>query len=489
VTRTLTHWQEGGAQFVSRESPKSRRGRRCLLMEMRTGKTPTSARAAALLQCRRILVLCPESGINVWRYDGAAWLEQFTGLKCHIHLMNEEAWNREREWNKPTLKDELHLYICVYNTFAKDMGVRPTRKRNKGSISSGQVKPLRKIIGRKVVFDVLICDEAKRINNRTSAAFQAVSNLFRDHHCPYFIPMTGTPGDDGPESYWAYFRLIDPKKFSSYWQYIEYFMVVDDGPFGKEILEQRNDTKAEWDRLVNEYCWVVPEGSVMPPVKRKLEVYDMDPDQEKLYNDMQEEMMSISDDHLVLASNSMVQWLRLRQILICPKILGANFGVGGAIKHVVSLIKDHPKDRHTVIFTPFTDAFEPFTTYLNSQGFPDVFHLHGGISANTQATRIKAFQDTKGIIICSVAYAEAFSLAPARQSWFIGSHESPDVNRQAEKRLSLLTDGEDTFANYLTANTPNDIRMREILNIKQERINFAHPKELVAFMTNKEPAP
>jgi hypothetical protein len=279
--------------------------------------------------------------------------------------------------------------------------------------------------------------------------------------------------------------LIDPKKFSSYWKYIEHFMVVADGPFGREICEQRQDTKEEWDRLLNEYCWIVPEGSVMPPVKRKLEIYDMDPDQKKLYSEIEEHMLSISDGEipdLVVAQNSMVQWLRLRQILICPKILGDSYGVGGAIKHVVRLIKDHPKDRHTVIFTPFTDAYPHFTSYLNAEGFSNIYHLHGGISAGAQAQRIKAYQETKGIIICSVAYAEAFSLAPARQSWFIGSSEAPDVNRQAEKRLSLLTDGDDTFANYLTANTPNDIRMREILNIKQERINFSTPKELVAFM-------
>jgi hypothetical protein len=213
-------------------------------------------------------------------------------------------------------------------------------------------------------------------------------------------------------------------------------------------------------------------------------IYDLEPMQQKLYNDLQRDMLASidsEDGNLIFAQNAMVQFLRLRQILICPKILAPDAGYGGAIRHLVDTIKDY-RDEPQVIFTPFTSAFPHFTEYLSSNGFKDVFHLHGGISSTQQQDRLEAFRRTKGIVICTVKYAEAFSLEPAKRSWFIGYDEDPQTNRQAENRLSRLTSDPDISANYMTANTKNDLRMNEIVCIKQEHINFSTPSTLKYYL-------
>ena len=477
--RQLKPLQEGGAQFIVRPKGLSPQGRRCLWVDMGLGKTPTASRAGSLLQAKRWLILCKDSGINVWKFDGKAWIEQFTGLPVHIHVMDDSPWNREIEWNAPTSKDEIHIYVCVYNTFARDMGVQTKLKTIK---HSRRPLPPKKIIGRKVSFDICIADEARRINNRQTAAYLGLRAFFRDHHCPHFIPMTGTPGDKGPPDWWAYFNLIDSKKFGSYWDFVGHFMVLEHTPYGLEILEQRMDTKEEWDRLVNEYCWIIREGEMKPPVQRQLITFSLDADQQKLYDDVTEEMMSFVNDEIVFAQNSMVQFLRLRQILICPKILGESLEVGGAIKRVVEEIQDNEL-KHSVIFTPFTQAFEPFTQYIQEKKCGPVYHLRGGITSDQQHTRLQEYRAKGGIILCSVKYAEAFSLEPATRSFFIGSDESPDVNRQAEKRLSRLTSADDILANYLTGDTPVDLRYQEIHSIKQAHIDFAQPKNLRMLLT------
>lgn len=481
MDRPLKPEQEMGALFLSRWSPRSFQGRRCLFADMGTGKTAIASRLAQLLQAKRILILCKDSGTNVWRYDGRRWLEQFYGQAPTMHFLDEEPWNREVEWNAPT-DDNVHVFVCVYNTFANDMGVL-SKQGSKEKIqhrikTRGDVVKLR--LKKTCKFDLVIADECRRLTDRKSAAFLALSKLRKEHGFNYFLPMSGTPGE-WPPDYWTYFNLIDRRKFSSYWQFTQHFMVVDEGPFGSEILEQRRDTKAEWDRLLNEYCYIIAPGSMKPPVERQLIIYDLTPDQQKLYNDLQAEMMAVSGDDLVFAQNAMVQFLRLRQILICPKILVPSASAGGAIKHLVDLIQDYPREP-TVIFTPFTSAFPHFTEYLSSRGFKDVFWLHGGISSTQQHDRITAYRESKGIVICTVKYAEAFSLEPARRSWFIGYDEDPQTNRQAENRLSRLTSAGDIQANYLTANTKNDLRMNEIVCIKQEHINFSQPSSIKEYL-------
>jgi len=483
--RELKPLQEQGAQFLARSSPKSKAGRRCLFADMGTGKTPMASRTARLLVARRILVLCKDSGIPVWTRDGKAWLEQFFETQVHVHEMTDEPWNRELEWNKSTPGDEIHVYVCVYNTFASDMGVKTKIYGKKGKQHLHNVNSSGCKLKRSVKFDLIILDECKRLSNRKTAAFLAVNRFLRDNGAAYILPMSGTPGH-WPPDYWTYFNLIDRKKFSSYWAFVEHFMVCDDGPFGVEVLEQRADTKEEWDRLMNEYCYIIPPGAMKPPVQRQLVYYELESDQQKLYQDIQKEMFSALDDSVVFAQNSMVQFLRLRQILICPKILGEGFGYGGAIKNLVEVFREYPDEAHTVIFTPHVKAFPHFIEYLDENGFSNVWTLSGGITPTQQQDRIKAYRESKGIIICSVKYAEAFSLEPARKSWFIGYDEDPDVNRQAEGRLSRLTSAEsDVCANYMTANTENDIRMNEIICIKQERINFSIPENVKRLFATK----
>ena len=477
--RPLKPEQELGAAFLARGSPKSPTGRRCLFADMGTGKTAMASRLAQLLNAKRILILCKDSGVNVWRYDGKRWLEQFYQWPIAMHFLDEEPWNRTIEWNEPT--DGVHVYVCVYNTFANDMGVL-SKQGSKEQQRRRQRRSVEKRIKKTTKFDLVIADECRRITDRKTAAYLALNKLRTEHGFTYFLPMSGTPGE-WPPDYWTYFNLIDRQKFSSYWKFTSHFMVVEEGPFGTEVLEQRRDTKQEWDRLLNEYCYIIPPGTMKPPVARQLVIYDLQGDQKKLYLDVQRDMMSQLDNSsdLVFAQNAMVQFLRLRQILICPRILVTEASYGGAIMHLADIIKEYP-DEPQVIFTPFTSAFPHFTDYLHQQGFEYVFHLHGGISPTQQQDRLEAFRRTKGIVICTVKYAEAFSLEPARRSWFIGYDEDPQTNRQAENRLSRLTSPGDVQANYMTANTKNDRRMNEIVCIKQEHINFSLPANLKDYL-------
>lgn len=487
--RILRPFQELGV-----DKGMARVGRVGFFVDMGLGKTPMASKVSGNLNWRRIVVACKDSGILVWKTIGKAWLEEFTGLPVKLHIMDQAPWAREIDWALQTPDNEVHVWLVVYNTFAIDMGCRSLTVKRKSKKVGKTLPPLQKIIKSRQGWDGIICDECQKINNKDSAMFLGIYYFTREHSRfgkeMGFLPLSGTPGDKGPRSFWSYLRIMDPKLFRSYWAYIEHFHIIDkdNSLLGPQILDQRLDTKPEWDRVMAKYFYVVREEDVKgerPPIERFPKTVAMTPQQSEMYKAILKDMWYVTPgaDYGLLAENSFVQLMRLRQILVCPKILGNQFDCGGAIQDFCDELEDaSEKDRHTVIFTPFKAAFEHFTTYLNSRGFPNVFWLHGGISANQQGQRIQAYRDTKGITLCTIDYAEAFSLEPANKAWFIGSSWSPDPNRQAEKRLLRLTSTDPVLIWYYTYGTPTDYQVVNRVCIKQENIDMSLPSNLAELL-------
>lgn len=463
------------------------KGRILLWVPMGRGKTPISCSIASRLSCRRIVVLCKDSGVPVWtrkttdpeKLLGRDWLEKFSGLKVVVHNLDGlNQYERKAQWELQTSKDEIHVWVCVYNTFAKDMGCTSEDVKRKAKKQGIQETPPPRLIPFRGRWDLLICDECKRISNRRSAAAIAVDKFLYGNAIPYYLPMSGTPGDKGPSSFFAYFKGINKKVFSSYWGFVEHFYTTAPGPFGElEIIERRNDTLAEWERVLNKYCCYVSDeesSEGLPPISREKVYARMDDEQAAMFKDMQKHMVYAGANDIVVAQNPMVRLLRLRQILVCPQILGSSFPVGGAIRTVADIMEES-NDTHQTIFTPFLDAFRPFTDYLTNRGIGPIYHLHGGIKPDEQFRRLDAYRKTGGIALCTVKYAEAFSLEPAAKAWFVGYEYTPDENDQAERRLLRITTTYPIWCGYLTYGTPVDERMTDIVAIKRERIDWSKP--------------
>lgn len=132
-----------------------------------------------------------------------------------------------------------------------------------------------------------------------------------------------------------------------------------------------------------------------------------------------------------------------------------------------------------VIFTPYTQSFEPFAKYIlkaygsrKKNSIPNIITLQGGIGPSEQAQRLRTFRETPCIAIVSILYAQAFSLEPAHRSFFIGCDWDPDNNRQAEKRLLRMTTKQPVWAYYYTHPKTIYDRLLDILNFKQGVTNL-----------------
>lgn len=487
--RALRPFQNSAANFVAQKL------RAMLLMDMGLGKTPTSAKVASMAECRRILVVCPDNAMTVWAgkrgelakddFAGKDWIELFTGRRVFVHRMENEPWNRELEWNTPTDASEVHLYIVVFNTFANDMGV-PQKVKKAARLKGKVQRVLERSLKPKQGFDAVIVDECRRIRNRDSAGYRALRLLFNEYVIPIFIPMTGTLISKGPQDTWTVFNLIDKKRFSSYWTFVEHFCNLIDNPWGgKEIVGLKEDRIQEWHRLLSSYAYVVSEDdpeiqNQRPPITRQRLVVKMDTDQAKQFKELKKEMMIYleQDDTLIVAQNSFVKLLRLRQLLVCPKLLAPSLSIGGAMTDFVKMIKEGDLQLPSVIFTPFVAAFEPMKAYLREKELPHVFTLSGGIHADERDRRIDAWRRAHGVMLCSILYAQAFSLEPATKAFFIGAEWDPNDNRQAEKRLHRLTTLNPINIWYYTYESDEDERLFDVLNFRQDAIDISLPKNL-----------
>lgn len=487
--RELMKFQVGGANFGAQ-----RDGRFLLLMDCGTGKTPTSSKVVALMQCTRLLVTCPENALTVWagskspgpnEFSGKDWLEKFTGKPWIVHRMDDSPWERERIWNLVTPKGECHLYVVVVNTFANDMGV-PAKVGAKARAGGKSPRVLLQTCKPKQGFDGLIVDEARRVRNHSSAGFRALAKACRLFNIGLRIPMTGTMVSRGPQNCWTALHLVDPKRFSSYWQFVAEWCDTCEDPWGgsPEILGLKKTKREEWYKLLAEYAWIVDENdpdvqSQRPPILRQQLRVDMDPIQKKAYNEFKRELLLITDDGKAFAAQSGGVWLiRLRQLLICPKVLSTTLSIGGAFKDVMDKIAEEEVSPPIVVFCPFTAPFDHWIEYARERGFPHIFQIHGGISADVRDKRIQQWRVANGIILVSIRYAQAFSLEPAVKEFFIGCEWDANDNIQAEKRCQRMSSDISKPINsyYYTYNSSTDERVFDLLNTRFDQIEMTMPK-------------
>lgn len=470
-------------------APLAVRKRGGFAWEMGSGKTAGVCSIAAKKRLRRWLVLCPDNAISVWskwsqdleKPNALDWIRNFwPEVNITVHVIDDSAAGRALLWDTPTKLgvNDCIIYVCKPDSFIRDWGktVKVPGKRKKFVRFEPRNKEYQ-------IPDIVIFDEAKRMRNPESVTFQILSKYLAYYNVQHFYPMTGTPGHE-PKHFWTMLHCLDPKYFGSYWKFVFAFHEVIDGMFGKEILGIRNTP--QWHQVLGRYFSVVREDdprliNQLPPFQRQLLPIDLDADQKKLYDGLKKDMMHFveADDNLIVAQNEFVLDTRLRQILICPKILSPSLSVGGAIKDFVETVD--PEDGPHVIFTPFVSAFEHFQSYLEQKRFR-VQTLQGGIGAEERDNRIQLWREQRGVCICSILYAQAFSLEPAKRAFFIGYDWDPDNNRQAEKRLLRLSTHHPVNAYYYTYRSTFDERLAYIVNIKQQHVNVTLPSNLRAIL-------
>lgn len=468
------------------------------------GKTCGASTFAARRKLQRWLIIAPDNAFTIWRDDAPKWIRStWPEASVTVSFIQGTAPQRQLMWQHqydPALTpNEVLIRICTPDVFIRDWGSTIKVTGTKKKLVRFEPK------SSYLIPQIVIFDEAKRIRNPESISYRVLSRFLSYYDIQHFLPLTGTPGFE-PRHFWTMLSLINPLQFQSYWKFVYAFHEVFDTPFGKEIGSPRN--LSQWHKILKEHFSVVKEtdegiSEQRPPLTRQILPIELDTDQRRIYKDLERDLLALVKDlpedpatlapgevaqiqnstappapehpSIIFAQNQLSLTTRLRQLLVCPKILSPMLGYGAAIKDFAETVEPN---QYCVIFCPFTAAFPFFIDYLRTQNFRHVYTLQGGMGTEAREDAIVAYRRNRGVIICSTLYAQAFSLEPATKSYAIGYDWDPDNNRQAEKRLHRLTTVNPVISYYYTFRGTIDERICDIVNIKQHKLNLTIPSNL-----------
>ena len=254
-------------------------------------------------------------------------------------------------------------------------------------------------------------------------------------HVPNMVLATGSLMRRDASSMFTAFQLCDQKLFSSYWRFVKTFCHFDDTGFGRRIFGVRNAQKLR-ELMDVFFAYIPPEvvADQLPNGRRYGIDVEITPEQKRLYKQLEEDMMVVVEHdgglNVIMTPTILARMTKQRQLLCCPRILDPNFGMGAGYEAIVDRLD---MDDHVAIFVPFRPAVDLIVEDLIMKGYK-AWGLYGGTSPEDQKLIIDTVKTHKGILVCTIAYAESFDLETIKNSYFLGYDLSVDQNEQAEGR-------------------------------------------------------
>lgn len=334
--------------------------------EQRTGKTPTSLTAMCVKTEGKILIISTASMVYRWRDEVLTWTDR------HPFVYEGNPKQRERQ---------LELFNKVYKSVL--------------IVSYGLLKNTKAYTGiyeqlKKIDIQGLIVDEVHRAVGRDTQNFKALRSLVKIPHRYY---LTGTPAPNHPSQVWSILTMIDPKRFSSYWKFVEQFFYIEQIrlPYSATVDHIKQPSgflpgkEQQYVDLLNELSIMRKRKEVMPwlleedphtKIRLPLTTYQS----KQLY-----EMQKYYETGHVIAQGVLDQLLRYRQICLAPQLLGLK-GNSPKIEWIEQYLKDYP-EKKVVIFSKFTSFL-----HLLLGRIPHVGLVVGETPAKERNDLISSFQ-------------------------------------------------------------------------------------------------
>lgn len=419
-------WQQEGIAFAVKYK------RVLFPLPTGTGKTYMALKAAYQLGCKRYLVTCRGNSLYTWAKN----------FKLHrpdlkVAVIGKGLSQLARK--------------SIYNDLTNDVIVV---KMKTYLYDEALFIPLH--------FDIWIGDESHRyLRKHKTAQYEKVYALgARTHH---IILLSGTPVSKGRQEYWPTLHMFRPKLFPGYWAFVSRYIVVVKGPFGVELCGPKNTELFREKVKTTIYRPSMPITG-LPKVVRSTLPCELEDEVRDLYEKLWEEMLVDIGGNLVVSSTVLAKITRIRQLLLCPKILDTSLPYGIGMETIVDHMQEEEGREHCVWYTPYTDAIPFIQEYLALNGYHKTVVFRGGMDYTKIGEAEEYFRHEKdSVAICSISFSESFELETAKQGYFLSYDFDPYINQQAEGRMPRLTsEGDFVNAYYVHHLNTYDDRLLEI---------------------------
>lgn len=309
----------------------------------------------------------------------------------------------------------------------------------------------------KVMFSVVVCDEAHAIKNRNAQRSQAVKQL-RTHRK---IALTGTAFDRNPADIWSILNWLEPKFFTSYWRFFDAHVHYKVTPIarGKSVKTPIGiNDPAKFARVVRQFSVRRRKIDVRSDMPEKIEqIIDIDllPEQQKIYNQLanaSDIIVDLTADISVLMPIVLTEILRLCQAAVDPKLLGVDCG-SAKLDYLADWLEEN-NETSVIVFTRFRETAER----LHKQ--------HGGILITGGVKQPVITPETKLIFGTIAAMGEGLDLPHISTAIFLDVEWSSILMTQAVDRIYRINITEAKHIIYLRAVNTVDSLLLDTLSQK-----------------------
>jgi SNF2 family DNA or RNA helicase len=366
--------------------------------EQRTGKTPTIL--TTIKDAKKVIVVCPSSLKTNWNREIDDWVEP--SKTAVVKGSKNKRYDLYNKFNNT----ELRFLVMGYETLRQDI--------------DHVVEVIKDI-------DVLIVDEAHRLRNYKSKQSKALYRLRR--LSKRVFPMTGTPAVNHPSDVFGILKLLEPDKYTSYWQFIERYFGYNEGRFGRELLDVRKDREDEFQEILETNSVQRKRRDVMrwiPKIMLRDIYIDLNDAQKRHIKKITEEFM-VGDIEI---PNVIAQITRLRQVSLDPGLLELN-GKSAKTEFIKDFLEDN--DGKVVIFSAFTSYLKRLKEELSL----DCALLTGEQTQEEKQAAVDAVQlGSKRVLLSNIQVGgTGWTLDNIDTIIFTDRSFNPIDNAQAEDRI------------------------------------------------------
>jgi SNF2 family DNA or RNA helicase len=452
----LRKYQRAGVGFLSLA------GSALLADDCGLGKT---AQTIATLEKNRLypaLIVAPNGVKSVWELEFAKWAPNRrvavagSGAKEAEAAINDVAsgaadvavlnWESLKSVSKLAAFGSLRLETCSNCDPTSRKKPSQCQKENKAA--------------NLIHWAAVVADEAHRAKDPKAQQTRALWAIGDNSDRRY--ALTGTPIEHDLGDLWAIMRYVDPPTFPSKWPFLERYaeMVPDHFSGGMKIVGINEKRRPEFNSFFLPRFLRRTKEQVLRDLPPKVYVrrdVTLSGKQLKAYQQLEKEMIAQIDGGTLVAENSLVASLRLRQLASAYGEVTSTIDwkssdpnkMMDSVEQQVRLAEPSSKldemvaalaelgDRQVVIFAESRQLIELAATRLPEGSYGSVT---GAVTAEDRAESVAKFQagQLQYMLVTTAAGGEGITLTAADTAIFLQRPLSAIKNKQAEDRLHRL---------------------------------------------------
>jgi len=462
--RTEPYPHQLEAWWLSGEKPEF-----AYFMEQGTGKTWVAINNACYLFLQKkvdgLLVVCPNAMKDVWEEELHTHAPE--SIDMDIFVWEARTRHKAEAWILRQMNGVQPLRVLIMNTeaFSGEIGARV------GAL----------FVARHGTYAVV--DESTKIKSNSAKRTKTITKIGKGAY--YRRIMSGTPITQSPLDIFSQARFLNINLLghSSYWSFRNRYAIMGGFNMRQVVGYSHLD---ELQELVSRFSYrkLKAECLDLPEKIYEKRVFELEPDQQKLYNEMRDDMVA------ELGGKKVSVTIALQKITALSRIVGGFFpydgedddglpvrmlteipGVNPKLAALYDLIEDAPGDKF-IIWAKFTAEIEMIGEALAGTFGQDQVRLFYGKTTKDQRKESRlAFQNDPNRARFFVGQAKAggmgLTLTASHQVVYYSNDYDLEARIQSEDRAHRIGQTKNVVYTDLVAKGTIDLRLLASLRNKK----------------------